>query len=111
MADTRTRLPLPNPVCIVTNMGAGRPQHFMLSTSHGVALMEKPAGSTLNLHSAAQMHAYSDAENAAARDCRTCKHLNAMAVTGPCVSDVPCTNADRYEPLPPVRLWARKAAP
>ncbi len=36
-------------------------------------------------------------------DCRTCKHF------GVC-SSMPagrliCTNADRYDPLPPVRLW------
>lgn len=36
-------------------------------------------------------------------DCRTCRNLYVPHQT--CIEDVPCTNADRYEPLPPVRLW------
>ena len=38
-------------------------------------------------------------------DCRNCSHYD----TGPgpgayCYADI-CTSADRYDPLPPVRLW------
>lgn len=38
-------------------------------------------------------------------DCRTCQHMRdetacAMSLWG-------CTNGDRYEPLPPVRIWRK----
>lgn len=36
-------------------------------------------------------------------DCRTCTAFGRISVQ--CYSNDPCTNADRYEPLPPVRLW------
>ena len=59
-------------------------------------------------YTADQMHAHAAAVTAAARDCRTCKHakISAWVDSTRCtVSFDPCTNADRYEPLPPVRLW------
>ena len=34
-------------------------------------------------------------------DCRTCSHYAANAQLACGI----CTNADRYDPLPPVRLW------
>ena len=39
-------------------------------------------------------------------DCRTCAHhyLN-IYENNACEEYAMCTNADRYEPLPPVRLW------
>ena len=39
-------------------------------------------------------------------DCRTCRNFYVPHET--CIEDASCTNGDRYEPLPPVRLW-RKA--
>lgn len=50
-----------------------------------------------------QMHAYADAEVAAARDCHTCKHY--AVCLSPHHQGKDCTNADKYEPLPPVQLW------
>ena len=47
-----------------------------------------------------KMHAYAAAEVLAARDCHTCAHY----VGGKCWADA-CTDADRYEALPAVRLW------
>ena len=45
-------------------------------------------------------------------DCRTCKKASERMNGGfGCLVVGQCTNADRYEPMPPVRLWARKAAP
>lgn len=36
-------------------------------------------------------------------DCRTCTHQKLLG--GPfCLADI-CTNGDRYDPLPPMRLW------
>ena len=46
------------------------------------------------------MRAHAAAEVAAARDCHTCAHY----VGGKCWADV-CTDADRYEALPVVKLW------
>ena len=39
-------------------------------------------------------------------DCRTCTHhyLN-IYENNACEEYAMCTNADRYQPLPPVRLW------
>ncbi len=62
MAD---RLPLPLRSCIVTNLEAGRPLHFSLSVACGVALMEKPIGSALDLFTVDQMHAHAAAVSAA----------------------------------------------
>ena len=39
---------------------------------------------------------------AESRDCRTCSHAGTTNVRPVCGI---CTNADRYDPLPPVRLW------
>jgi len=61
-----TRLPLPS--CIVTNVGNDRPQHFMLTTGLGVALMERGAGSTLCLYTAEQLIAHAAHETAALRE-------------------------------------------
>lgn len=44
--------------------------------------------------------AHAAAEVLAARDCHTCAHY----VGGKCWADV-CTDADRYEAMPVVRLW------
>ena len=43
-------------------------------------------------------------------DCRTCVKRSALHIRTVCAlpRKQPCTNGDRYEPLPPVRLW-RKA--
>ena len=43
-------------------------------------------------------------------DCRTCAKRSALHIRTVCAlpRKQPCTNGDRYEPLPPVRLW-RKA--
>ena len=35
-------------------------------------------------------------------DCRTCSHYRVLHAS---CHYQPCTDADRYEPLPPVRLW------
>ena len=35
-------------------------------------------------------------------DCRTCSHYSATKLRQACGI---CTNADHYDPLPPVRLW------
>lgn len=52
-------------------------------------------------------HAHAAAAVTAARDCRTCVNFDFWP--GSCKNAVfeklRCTNADRYEPLPPVRLW------
>lgn len=48
--------------------------------------------------------AHAAAELAAARDCRTCKHLD-WVTHNACALMHPCTDADRYEALPVVRLW------
>ena len=46
---------------------------------------------------------------AESRDCRTCGHHYLNAYENPaCEEYVMCTNADRYDPLPPVRLWRTK---
>lgn len=37
-------------------------------------------------------------------DCRTCSHYRVLHASCHCQ---PCTNADRYQPLPPVRLYRR----
>lgn len=47
--DKANYLKMPKPACIVTNVGQDRPQHFMLSTDRGVALMEKGVGHFLAL--------------------------------------------------------------
>lgn len=39
---------------------------------------------------------------ASARDCHTCRHYRVMRAE---CHYQPCVNADRYEALPPVRLW------
>lgn len=54
-------------------------------------------------------HKLAAAKNAAPRpvirDCRTCSHHRLLG--GPfCLANI-CTNADRYDPLPPVRLWIK----
>ena len=41
-------------------------------------------------------------------DCRTCRNFYIPHET--CIEDASCTNGDRYEPLPPVRLWRPRAA-
>ena len=38
-------------------------------------------------------------------DCRTCKRSAIQHGVTRCTSPYFCTNADHYEPLPPVRLW------
>ena len=39
-------------------------------------------------------------------DCRTCtRHYTDKGQQVGCSSIVACVNGDRYEPLPPVRLW------
>jgi len=38
-------------------------------------------------------------------DCRTCKRAAIQHGVTRCTSPYFCTNADHYEPLPPVRLW------
>ena len=38
-------------------------------------------------------------------DCRTCKRSAIQHGVTRCMSPYFCTNADHYEPLPPVRLW------
>lgn len=38
-------------------------------------------------------------------DCRTCKRAAIQHGVTRCTSPYFCTNGDRYEPLPPVRLW------
>ena len=48
---------------------------------------------------------YAAAVSAAARDCRTCRNTITQYGVTRCNSTVVCTNADRYKPLPPVRLW------
>ena len=46
-------------------------------------------------------------------DCRTCAKRSALHIRTVCAlpRKQPCTNGDRYEPLPPVRLWRTHAAP
>ena len=56
-------------------------------------------------YTADQMHAYADTVLAAARDCRTCRWHNSDDKYW---CDMDCTDANRYEPLPPVRLWRKK---
>lgn len=51
------------------------------------------------------MRQYAAAVTAAARDCRTCRNTITQYGVTRCNSTVVCTNADRYKPLPPVRLW------
>lgn len=62
------------------------------------------------VYSSDAVHAHAAAEVAAARDCRTCwhhrvedRHIQTMGHVL-CVDQL-CANADRYEALPPVRLW------
>ena len=38
-------------------------------------------------------------------DCRTCKRAAIQHGVTRCTSPYFCTNGDRYEPLPPMRLW------
>ena len=53
-----------------------------------------------------QMHAHAAAVTAAARDCRTCHHLqNEMHYRLSCPKTDYCVNGNQHEPLPPVRLW------
>ena len=40
-----------------------------------------------------------------APDCRTCLHYRVLHAS---CHYQPCTNADNYDPLPPVRLWRAK---
>ena len=42
-------------------------------------------------------------------DCRTCSHYDTpWRCVLPSIADGDtCTNADRYDPLPPVRLWKK----
>ena len=53
--------------------------------------------------SASQAYAYRGPEP----DCRTCARCYATKGRGVygCDSVVACTNGDRYQPLPPVKLW------
>lgn len=39
-----------------------------------------------------------------AQDCRTCSHYRVLHAS---CHYQPCINADRYDPLPPMRLWMR----
>ena len=43
---------------------------------------------------------------AESRDCRTCSHYRYSGRVD-CCADI-CTNADRYDPLPVVRLWKKE---
>lgn len=47
------------------------------------------------------------AQRQAGPDCRTCARCYSTKGQGVygCDSIVGCTNGDRYQPLPPVRLW------
>ena len=49
--------------------------------------------------------AHAAAVSAAARDCRTCRNTITQYGVTRCNSTVVCTDADRYQPMPPVRLW------
>jgi len=53
-----------------------------------------------------QLRAHAAAELAAAKDCHTCKHF--AVCLSPHHQGKDCTDADRYEALPPVRLWRKK---
>ncbi len=61
--------------------------------------LPKPGSLGLIQYAGVDMLQYAAAELAAARDCHTCAHY----VGGKCW--VVCTDADRYEALPVVRLW------
>ena len=38
-------------------------------------------------------------------DCRTCARFHVPKVGAICDSVIVCTNGDRHQPLPPVKLW------
>lgn len=56
-----------------------------------------------------QLRAHAAAEVSAARDCRTCANLTSVKT---CrhrrFGEEQCIDADKYEALPPVRLWRKK---
>ena len=41
-------------------------------------------------------------------DCRTCARFHAPKVGAVCDSIIVCANADRYQPVPPVRLYRKE---
>ena len=122
-----SNVPLPEPDIVVDNTGRA----WSASMNREVDGIRYYAASHLHAHAAA-VSAAKDAEIAGLRaellksladnaplreqvrvledarpepDCRTCQHMRdetacAMSLWG-------CTNGDRYEPLPPVRIWRK----
>ena len=89
--------PLPEPYGRVT-VHAVTGQHFFYRDPEPPYM--DTAKECIVVYSSDAVHAHAAAEVAAARDCHTCAHY----VGGKCWADV-CTDADRYEALPVVKLW------
>ena len=78
-----------------------KPDYVLVSGPH----FYKDVAKTTWYWNEASTHARADTVLAAARDCRTCRWHNSDDKYW---CDMDCTDANRYEPLPPVRLWRKK---
>ena len=107
MPTDRTRLPLPDEFLMHPTQGECYTLNQLRAYSDAecAPLMEeiealRQDGSKLTAENAALL--------AESRDCRTCKHLFELPHGAVYCSIFGCTNADRYDPLPVVRLWRTK---